>query len=318
VALKVKARLREAWRGCLRASMSVEPVRRRTRQLALAGRVPKKLWNRLPIIESEFSVALPQGRAFRYRATPGDAIGQALYWRGIEGWEFATIDVFMALVERAQHFLDIGANTGAYTLIACALHEQVRAVAYEPVPRVFQALCDNIAINHWQSRCRARQMAVSANRGQTHLHVPHTAMPSSASLAHEGFRNLRGQLITVPVTTIDDDIPANERVDLIKIDVEGFEDQVLMGMARVLRDDRPVIICECNPDGPYTLVEGILAKAGYQFYHIRDSGCERMSYIVPDPHERFRNFACVPEEDEDSHACLQAIRRQRRQRRQRR
>lgn len=307
MAASVKAGLRAVWRGFLRAGMSVEPVRRRTRELALAGRVPRKLWNRLPIMEPEFTVALPRGRGFRYRATPGDAIGQALYWRGVEGWEFATIQAFTALVARARYFVDVGANTGAYTLMACALNGELRAVAYEPVPRVFQALSENIALNGWQSRCRAMQVAVSASPGETQLHVPHTAMPSSASLAHTGFRNIRGQLIMVPVTTIDVDIPVDERVDLMKIDVEGFEDQVLLGMQRVLREDRPVIICECNPDGPFTVVDGILAQAGYRFYHIRDDGCEPMPSIKPDPSERFRNFACVPEEDEEGHACLQAV-----------
>lgn len=303
----MRKQARKIWRLSLHVAMSVEPLRRRVQYLASAGRVPKKLWNRLPIIDDVFEVTLPAGQRFRYRTAAGDAIGQALYWRGLDGWEAATIYPFLSLAVRSRRFVDVGANTGAYTLLACAVSDRLRAVAYEPVPRVFERLRDNIERNGLADRCRIEPMAVADACGRTELHVPDRPMPSSASLHRRGFRNIRGRLVDVPLTTLDGDLLANgddadrenhghERIDLMKIDVEGFEDKVIVGMKRILNEHRPVIICECNPDGPHAEVERLLAGAGYRFFHLGAHGPERVSFIVPDPHERYRNFACVHRE----------------------
>jgi hypothetical protein len=75
-------------------------------------------------------------------------------------------------------------------------------------------------------------------------------------------------------------------------------------MTRILGHDRPVIICECNPDGPYRAVEATLAAHDYAFFHLRAPAPVRTSHIAPDPEERFRNFACVPAEDAATCALL--------------
>ena len=308
----MKTVMRRIWRAGLHTAMSVRPVRRTVRGWAGAGHVPRRLWNRLPVLDDPFEVTLPNGRRFRYRTTAGDAIGQAFYWCGLSGWEAASIHTFLALAERAHHFLDIGANTGPYTLLACTVNPQLKAVSYEPVPRVYDHLQANLRANGFGARCQAHQMAVSDEVGSTRFHVPHTAMPSSASLALDGFRDIRGSLIEVPMTTVDADIARQGDdslpVDLIKIDVEGFEDRVLAGMSQVLSEHRPVIVCECNPDGPVAEVERILSRADYHFYHVCAPSLERMPSIQPDPSERYRNFACVPAENRETAELLRSLR----------
>lgn len=304
---------RKLWRVTARAAMDIPPVRRQVRNWSLAGHVPKRLWNRLPIAESMFEFAVPGAGSVRYSAADGDAIGHALYWRGLDGWESATIYTFLALADNARQFLDVGANTGVYTLLACARNRGLHAVAFEPVPRIFERLQNNLEANDFGPRCQARQVAVADRVGVTQLHVPDTAMPSSASLHETGFRNIRGRLIDVSVTTADHetgpesvDIPMP--VDLVKIDVEGFEDQVLLGMTRILGGDRPVIVCECNPDGPYQAVAQLLSGADYRFWHVRAPRLERMATIRPDPSERYRNFVCVPAENRATSDLLAALR----------
>lgn len=299
-----KQALRHALRRLVHGSLRVAPLRHGVRSLARAGLVPRDVWTRLPVTDATFAVALPGGPVFLYRYGPGDAIGHAFYWRGLGAWESATIRAFLVLARQARMFLDVGANTGAYTLLACAQNPSMRALAYEPVPRIHERLVDNIALNGFDDRCTTRQVAVADAHGTTELHVPLSLMPSSASLARHGFRDIRGELVKVEVTTADRDTAGGPRVDLVKIDVEGFEDRVLAGMPRILSEDRPVVICECNPDGPHEEVEAALRARDYVFFHLCDPRPVEHRGIVPDAAERYRNYACVPAENTAARAAL--------------
>lgn len=258
------------------------------------GLLPDAVWRRLPA-NGTFAVPLDRGIEFRYCSSSADQIGRALYWKGVASWEAETIPAFVRMVQRSALFLDIGANTGVYTLLACAVNPAIRVMAFEPVPEIFEVLCRNIALNGWQGRCQARNEAVSSSNGVTAFHVPQSKLPTSASLHTRGFRGTPGTLIDVLATTVDAVCGEQEDVDLIKIDVEGFEDKVLEGMPRVLADSRPAIILECNPDGPYRIIQGLLRQLRYHFFHLHGATPVPTAEIVPDPSERHRNFLCLPD-----------------------
>lgn len=269
------------------------PLRRGTRHLAMAGHLPRQVWERLPVAD-EFQVDLDGGASFRYAPIMGDRIGRGLYWRGMHEWEAGTLRPFLALARTAGHFLDIGANTGVYTLMATAVNPSLTAVAYEPVPRVFQRLRTNLELNGVTGRCTVRGVAVADRASRARLHVPSVSLPSSASLSEQGFHGKAGELVEVDVVTVDQEQMGRPRVDLAKIDVEGFEDQVIAGMATTIAADRPVIVCECNPDGPCDRVEGLMRSHGYGFVHLRTAAPILMPGIVPDPSERDRNYLFIP------------------------
>lgn len=186
--------------------------------------------------------------------------------------------------------LDIGANTGLFTLLACAANQDARAIAFEPLPVAYTRLVDNVGLNRWQDRCKTCNLAVSNTVGEADFHVPFSEIPASASLNPSGFRGFDGTLIKVSVTTIDAAIPVNQPVDLAKIDVEGFEHYVMEGMRRVLADWHPTLFVECNPDGPNQQVEKIARDYGYRFYHLRSPRPVEVDGILPDSSERFRNY----------------------------
>lgn len=173
------------------------------------------------------------------------------------------------------------------------MNPKVRVIAFDPVPHIHRRLEEQIALNGLGDRCQARCEAVSNVLGSVRFHVPHGELPTSASLHAMGFRGVEGSLIDVPVTMIDEVCSDDDHVDLVKIDVEGFEDKVLEGMQRVLAESAPALIVECNPDGPYTAVEAILTRFGYRFFHIRDEGPVQVERIIPDGQERYRNFLCI-------------------------
>jgi FkbM family methyltransferase len=284
--------LKESVRGALRAITMIPPAARVLANAGRAGLVPSAVWKRLPV-DRIIEVSVPGGSSFQYISTPNDSIGRSLFWRGLEGsWEAETIRAFQVLAGRARSFIDIGANTGVYTLLACTCNPQLQAISFEPVPRVYDRLRRNIELNGWLSRCDLRMDAVSDHVGTAQMLVPTGDVPASASL-DLGFHGLQGETIDVAVTTVDVLCNGREHVDLVKIDVEGHEAEVLVGMEDVLSRYAPTIIIECLDDGPYREIESILSRFDYRFYHLTSPQPVKVEKIVPDQSKIFRNFLCT-------------------------
>lgn len=282
-------------RSLLRAMFSAIYIREPMRVLTTRNLLPRALWTRLPV-ETTFQVRLPDGRSFMYAPIVGDAIGRSLYWRGIRFWEAETVSVFYTLARKSRIVLDIGANTGAFTLLACAATEQSRIIAFEPVSDIRALLMNNVSINGWNTRCSIRHEAVSNSTGTAKIHIPVCDfVPTTARLSEQGFVRSASTSIDVPMITIDSLLSSSDAqlVDLVKIDVEGCEDRVLEGMTNILTTSKPAIIVECNADGPCAAVEHILKNFHYTFFHLTDKGKIPMSSIVPDKTGVYRNFLCV-------------------------
>jgi len=113
-------------------------------------------------------------------------------------------------------------------------------------------------------------------------------LPSSASLHPDGFRGWRGVLVELPVRRLDDALPSHRDVDLVKIDVEGFEDSVLRGMTGILSQSAPDLIVECLIDGPLAEIEATVRRFSYRLYQVTRSGPVPRERLVAsdDPHER--------------------------------
>ena len=257
--------------------------------VARARLLPAPIWQRLHP-EPSFAFVVAE-QSVKYVSPPNDVIGNQLYWTGT--FEEETSRIFVKLAQRAQTVLDVGANTGYFTLLACAASQQSRVIAFEPIPQIFDLLQRNVEDNLWQERCTLRREAVSNSQGITEFHVPESgSVPTSGSLSVDGFRGYQGHLIKTGVTTLDTVCATLDTVTLAKIDVEGFEDKVLEGMQETLRRCHPDIIVECNHDGPYQQVEALLSAHGYRFYALRESGPIAVERILPDTKDKHRNFLC--------------------------
>ena len=276
--------------------MSIGWLRKLTKRLVKLKLIPRKLWIRLPI-ETPFEVELPDGNSFIYAPVAGDGIGRILFWQGLEGWEPETTNLFCNLASKNDLFIDIGANTGVYTLLACAVNQNSLIVSFEPVPRSFARLKRNVKINGWENRCILRNEAVSNENTRTSFHVPFTDNPVSASLHKDGFRNSEGELIEVEVMTIDSLFPNGKHEDgrsvgLVKIDVEGFEDKVFEGMSKVITSVKPDIVFECLADGSPEITEEILQCHGYDLYHA-GADLQLVDTLLPSNDDHHRNFVAT-------------------------
>lgn len=134
--------------------------------------------------------------------------------------------------------LDVGANIGVTSLMMASRGRGDRVIAFEPVPGNAVFLKQNLLINGVEN-CTVIESAVGD-------------VPGSVQMAPNGPWSMIGTKSdsqAVPVTTLDDWYAANldgTCIDLIKIDVEGYEPNVLAGAARVIERWRPIIFMEFN------------------------------------------------------------------------
>ncbi|MGZ5804419.1 MAG: FkbM family methyltransferase [Xanthobacteraceae bacterium] len=126
-------------------------------------------------------------------------------------------------------FVDVGANLGLYTCVVGRLGTVPRLVAFEPDRENFARLKANLALNDLTEKVEAHEAAVGAQFGTA------TLVPSAQ--ANRGMSRIGGKraddAYEVALVTLDDIVPQVGRNIAIKIDVEGFEEQVLSGASRL-------------------------------------------------------------------------------------
>jgi FkbM family methyltransferase len=164
-------------------------------------------------------------------------------------------------------FLDIGSNVGAYSIFV-ALNAGVgaRVVAIDPNAIVLRRLQFNAAANGL-SNIQTVQAAIAGEDGEMEFALEESNMGGSSLQLG---RDARGgkTIFKVPVKTLNSVVSEAgiEHVDAVKIDVEGFEDQVLVPyLSAVPRALYPkAVILEANIDSWDSDLLGALTKAGYR------------------------------------------------------
>lgn len=271
--------------------LRIAVLRRAVRAIVDALRVPVAVRQRLPV-DAAFEIEIA-GRRFVYHSSFYDGVGRALYWS--HGYEPETLAPFLERVRDCATFLDVGANTGFFSLAAVAGNPEVAVHAFEPSPAIYEALRRNLAANRLDGRVTARRVAVADEVGEVEFHVPARTW-GSGSLDARGFGGASGRLETVPATTLDHYVSTHDvsRVDLLKVDVEGFEHLVLRGARATLAEHRPTIFCEVLSAGPRREIEAIVSDLDYRALHLTPRGAVPVDSLTSDPHGRYNNFLLVP------------------------
>jgi len=201
---------------------------------------------------------------FRYALDAGDPVGSILYWRSWKAWEFAEVTVFSEWMQGARRILDIGAYTGFYSLLGAANGSEV--IAFEPNPGAFGQLQRNIRLNHFESQCVLLNLAAGSNAEDIPFYM-HEDDPTCCSAV----RQAKTQIM-VRSARVDTVVPLDGRTDLVKLDVEGFEDHALCGMEGIIRDSHPKMIFECFRKRTAPIVESLLKNNGYKLNWIAPDG----------------------------------------------
>ena len=160
-------------------------------------------------------------------------------------------------------FLDIGSNIGNHTLFFFQRGYIQFAYCFEPVQDTFQILQKNISLNNLQNKTKLFNVGVGEKQGKAQI--------QSYNINNTGLSQLKpcdeGE---VPIIAIDD-IAFEENISFVKIDVEGFELNVIKGMLNTIKKYKPVIFIEIR-NHFFDQIYDYLKLFGYTYMKLDDDG----------------------------------------------
>lgn len=156
-------------------------------------------------------------------------------------------------VQEGASILDIGANIGNHTVFFAKECRASKIYSFEPQKDVFELLKENIRLNRLEDVCTPYNLALGKASGNASIAVYDANNCGGTSLTMSGVGD-------IPVSSLDS--MRFSDIDLIKIDVEGFEYDVLEGSKETLERENPLIFIELWEDN-FVRVNHLLNTYGY-------------------------------------------------------
>jgi FkbM family methyltransferase len=202
---------------------------------------------------------------------PAEMVGRALlYGLPFERHELRT---FLSVLRPADIVFDVGANIGLYSFLAANRfpNSPLNVHAFEPNPRARKMLSAN---TQRRPTVIVHAKAMGASSGEALFHC---ADDSAFSGLGDTGREKIASTTLVPVTTLDAEVESTGvgKVDVVKVDVEGFEPDVVKGARNTFaRDDAPLLLIEVAARNlevrglSQTVVLTELRDLGYRVYAV--------------------------------------------------
>ena len=231
---------------------------------------------------------------FRLKANLANPEHQYLYFYGTHDERYI-VTKLLNIIKPGDICWDVGANIGFYTcLLASLIEDSGAVVAFEPAARTCGYLKENVSLNQF-TNVTVVNKGLGDKQGQRLLHYSEAGLAEgTASLKYAGGRAASER---VTLDTIDNLIPELPTPDFIKIDVEGYQLEVLRGAEHCLKTHAPLLIAELRDVGEtnraiFGEIEDYVTDLGYRLYKIRKHSiqrCKRLSDTTE------RNFFLVKE-----------------------
>jgi|ETNmetMinimDraft_13_1059891.scaffolds.fasta_scaffold01996_6 FkbM family methyltransferase len=202
-----------------------------------------------------------------YELQLNQLIDSSIYYDGC--FEPNTVSCIKKLCKEGMTVIDIGANIGCHTLLfAKIVGDSGKVIAFEPMEWALKKLRRNINLNNIDNNIIVEKMALSNKKEIKELLFKSSWTIDSKKLPESQIPQ------KINMETLDEYVSSNgiEHIDLIKLDVDGYEFKVLKGAFKTLKTHKPVIITEI---GFYSLERvgdkaedmlSLLESIGYQSY----------------------------------------------------
>lgn len=237
-------------------------------------------------------------------------VTKLLYWNGARAFEYTPI--FEKLISKVDTFIDIGANTGYYSLLAASVNKEIKIHSLEPAKGPAFYLRSNIHLNQFERNIKDHDLALSDHKGEMEFYEVQNSKYSYLSYNLGGVGSLKKEPNSRRSSTIVKALPLDlfveqehiQQIGLIKIDTEGTENLILLGAQKTISQFKPIIICETLFNKIEAELEEIMKSHGYKFYNhvgqklypitslIReaDNGVRDCFFVHPDKFHLIREF----------------------------
>lgn len=223
-----------------------------------------------------------------------------------EDYDRSNFELIVRLIKPGQVCLDAGANIGVYSVVLASLCGGGDLVhSFEPVAHIRAKLHANLRLNGFRD-INVNACALGASAAELPMYQVKEGQfrgGVSSLVKTENYEALGAdayEVVKVAVKALDEYVAEKglERVDFMKIDVEGFELDVLEGAVRVMREMSPHILFEHDPGRMKTRrgdFGGFFAEHGYrvhEFKHVSGGVMLREYKFEGDPVKR--NLFAIP------------------------
>lgn len=186
-----------------------------------------------------------EANGFWYSGSTKNSIDREIYYFGMwEGWILHFLrDVSMTTADSV--FLDIGANTGQHSVFVAKYAKTVHAI--EPYPPVLEILNTHVSKNN-ADNVVVHAVGYSNEEGTFPFFAPPDENLGTGSFDPK-FSAHNRKIGDLPLVIGDKHLAAvgARRIDIIKVDIEGYERYALQGLRETLVANRPVVVLELNP-----------------------------------------------------------------------
>ncbi|MDD3773733.1 MAG: FkbM family methyltransferase [Patescibacteria group bacterium] len=184
----------------------------------------------------------------------------SMYWRGETEKEMDKIIDNLNLKTNAIIW-DLGAHFGYYSLIFARLATQGKVYAFEPDPEAFKRLLYHLKINRTKN-VQALRLAVGEKNKSVFLGQKKGAGEPTNKIAAQGLSMKMAKL---------DSLVQQKKIkkpDLIKIDIEGYGGEAVLGSLKTIRKQKPILIFSFHNDQEIKKTRKILEPLGYKAFSI--------------------------------------------------
>ena len=229
---------------------------------------------------------------FTLRLQIDDWIQHKMYFLG--GYEEPELQAVKKLLKEGDVFIDAGANIGLFSLYASRwVGKSGMVISFEPLSVNYSSLTNHIQLNNL-TNIKPEQLALGNKNGLVAIVFdPDEKNRGMASTAQTG----KGLKEKIRMVTLDAYLQGKNfnRIDFIKIDIEGQEYAALTGMYNTLKKYKPALLIEVLEDkdiaGNEQNIHQYLADLGYKKYYIDDQG--NISETEENPQRRNFLFSAV-------------------------
>lgn len=224
-----------------------------------------------------------------------------MFWAGFENFNYEkkTRLIWCRLSKSSKTILDIGSNSGWFSVMAKAYNSNTTVHAFEPQPNIFQVLKKNNEVNGFDIFCH--QLALSDKEGEFPFYNTGANSFTSENTNHgslnKDWRPEKQHSIFVQVDRLDHFLHENQilQVDLIKIDVETYEYEVLKGYGTMLELHLPIILLEIQDRELGDKVASLYSRGTVKFFQIDESdGLREVSRLGENSSQASRNYLICP------------------------